>query len=66
MFVVLVVVRMNAVVAPDAVVAALTVKIEENLCYYCIQCDQITKLCFLYLAIFSKENVPDSKQIVPK
>ena len=27
------------------------------------QCDQMTKLCLQYLAIFSNENVP---QIVPK
>ena len=30
------------------------------------QCDQMTKLCFQYLAIFSNENVPNSIQIVPK
>ena len=30
------------------------------------QCDQMTKLYFQYLAIFSNENVPNSIQIVPK
>ena len=30
------------------------------------QCDQMTKLCFQYLSIFSNENVPNSIQIVPK
>ena len=30
------------------------------------QCDQMTILCFQYLAIFSNENLPKSKQIVPK
>ena len=31
-----------------------------------LQCDQMTKLCFQYLAIFSIENVPNSIQIVQK
>ena len=30
------------------------------------KCDQMTKLCFHYLAIFSNQNVPNSIQIVPK
>ena len=30
------------------------------------QCDQMTKLCFQYLAIFSNETLPNSIQIVPK
>ena len=30
------------------------------------QCDQTIRLCFQYLAIFSNENLPKSKQIVPK
>ena len=30
------------------------------------QCDQMTKLCFQYLAIFSNENLPNRMQIVPK
>ena len=29
------------------------------------QCDQMTILCFQYLAIFSNENLPKSTQIVP-
>ena len=30
------------------------------------QCDQMTRLCFQYLAIFSNKNLPKSIQIVPK
>ena len=31
-----------------------------------IPCDQMTRLCFQYLAIYSNENLPKSIQIVPK
>ena len=30
------------------------------------QCDQMTRLCFQYLAIFSNENLSKSIQIAPK
>ena len=30
------------------------------------QCDQMTRLCFQYLAIYSNEHLPKSIQIVPK
>ena len=30
------------------------------------QCDQMTRLCFQYLAIYSNENLPQRIQIVSK
>ena len=31
-----------------------------------LQCDQTTRLCFQYFAIFCNENLPKSRQIAPK
>ena len=31
-----------------------------------VQCDQMTRLCFQYLALYSNENLPKSIQTVPK